>query len=153
MNIRKATLKDLKKVHDIETLSFNKGSYPLFVLRQMFDISEDYFLIAEQDNEILGYALGNHTSKDDQGWILSLGIHTNARGKKVGKSLTEKLIMLLENSNAKEICLTVHPDNASAIKIYKDLGFEIVLESDNYYLDEELRLVMKRKAVANIINS
>ena len=73
--------------------------------------------------------------------------------KRLERILTEKLIMLLGNTNAKEICLTVHPDNASAIKIYKDLGFEVLLESDNYYLDEELRLVMKRKAVANIINS
>ncbi|MEO8773049.1 MAG: N-acetyltransferase [Gelidibacter sp.] len=153
MNIRKAILEDLKSIHEIETLSFNDGSYPLFVLRQLFDISEDYFLIAEEDDVILGYALGNFSTKDSQGWILSLGVHPEARGKKIGRMLTEKLISLLENNNSKEICLTVHPDNASAIKIYEDLDFEIIVECDNYYLDNEARLLMKKKAVSIQINS
>lgn len=145
MNIRKASLSDLKSVHDIEVLSFNDGSYPLFVLRQLLDISEDYFLIAEENHKILGYALGNIASPNNQGWILSLGVHPDARGKQIGKVLTKALISLLENNNAKEICLTVHPDNASAIKIYKNFGFEILLESDNYYLDNDPRFVMRRK--------
>ncbi len=153
MIIKKATLEDLKSIHEIETLSFNDGSYPLFVLRQLFDISEDYFLIAEEDDVILGYALGNFSSKDDQGWILSLGVRPEARGKQIRKMLTKKLITLLEDNNSKEICLTVHPDNASAIRIYKNLGFEIILESDNYYLDDEARFLMKKKAVSNQINS
>ena len=153
MHIRKATLDDLKVVHDIETLSFNDGSYPLFVLRQFFDISEDYFLVAEENGKILGYALGNLSIKDAQGWILSLGVHPEARGKEIGKALTKKLIALLENNNSKEICLTVHPDNASAIKIYNNLNFEVILDSNNYYLDGETRILMKKKAVTNQINS
>lgn len=153
ITIRTAKLEDLKTVHEIETLSFNDGSYPLFVLRQLFDISEDYFLIAEEDGKILGYALGNLSVKDDQGWILSLGVHPEARGKQIGKTLTKKLIALLEINNSKEICLTVHPENASAIKIYKNLNFEIILDSDNYYLDGDTRFLMKKKAVSNQINS
>lgn len=145
MKIRKAALKDLKTIHEIETLSFKDGSYPLFVLRQLFDISEDYLLIAEEDGEVLGYALGNLSTKDDQGWILSLGVHPAARGKQIGKTLTKKLIALLENNNSKEICLTVHPKNASAIKIYEEMDFEIILESNNYYLDNEARFLMRRK--------
>lgn len=153
MIIRKATIEDLKSIHEIETLSFNGGSYPLFVLRQFLDISEDYFLVAELDGKILGYALGNIVIGDEQGWILSLGVHPEARGKQIGKELTKRLISLLENNNSKEICLTVHPDNFSAIRIYKNFGFEIVLQSDNYYLDNEARFLMKKKAITNIINA
>ncbi|MGC1631416.1 MAG: N-acetyltransferase [Gelidibacter sp.] len=153
MIIRKATLDDLKTVHEIETLSFNDGSYPLFVLRQLLDISGDYFLIAQEEDLILGYALGSLSTKDDQGWILSLGVHPEARGKKVGKTLTKELIALLEDHDCKEICLTVHPDNASAIKIYKAFDFEIIILSDNYYLDNEPRFLMKKEAVSNIVNS
>ena len=153
MTTRIATLEDLKSIHEIETLSFSSGSYPLFVLRQLFDISEDYFLVAEEDDVILGYALGNFSARDSQSWILSLGVHPEARGREVGKTLTKKLIALLEKNNSKGISLTVHPDNASAIKIYKKLDFEIVLKSDNYYLDDEARLLMKKKAVNTQINS
>lgn len=153
IDIRNALLDDLKKVHEIETLSFHDGSYPLFVLRQFLDISEDYFLVAEEEGKIIGYALGNLSIKDQQGWILSLGVHPEARGKKIGNALTKKLIALLENNNSKEICLTVHPNNTSAIRIYENLDFEIILESDNYYLDHEARFLMKKKAISNRINS
>ncbi len=143
--IRKATLEDLKMVNTIETLCFKDGSYPLFVLRQFFDISENYFLIAEENNEILGYALGNITSKTKQSWILSLGVHPNARGKQIGKKLTKQLLQKLEENNTTATFLTVHPDNKSAIKIYEDLGFKIASISDNYYLDNHSRLVMKKQ--------
>ena len=149
MIIRNATLEELKSVHDIEVLCFNEGSYPLFVLRQLLDISNDYFLVAEHDNQILGYAIGNIVNGHNQSWILSLGVHPQARGKQVGKELTKKLIFLLEANNSKEICLTVHPDNFSAIKIYEQFGFEIFLESNNYYLDGDTRFLMKRKGVSS----
>lgn len=146
--IRKANLTDIKTVHAIEKLSFKDGSYPLFVLRQFFDISEDYFLVAEEAGAILGYALGSLSTKNNQGWLLSLGVHPDARGKQIGKQLAEKVITLLEHGNCNEICLTVHPDNMAAINIYKHLNFEIVSESDNYYFDDEQRLVMVKKVTS-----
>lgn len=151
--IRKVTLDELPVVHKIETLSFAEGSYPLFVLRQLFDISENYFLVAEEDGHILGYAIGNLSTNDVQGWLLSLGVHPDVRGQNIGKSLTKKLTLILEDNGAKEICLTVHPDNFSAVKLYKDLGFEILNSEDNYYLDNAPRYLMKKKAVTNIMNS
>lgn len=71
--IRRATLDDLESVHQIETLSFEEGGYPSFVLRQMFDISPDYFLVAEVDHRIFGYILGHINKNTNQGWLLSLG--------------------------------------------------------------------------------
>ncbi|SHJ69540.1 ribosomal-protein-alanine N-acetyltransferase [Arenibacter nanhaiticus] len=145
ITITKATIQDLKVVHEIETMCFKDGSYPLFVLRQLFDISEDYFLIAKEGDEVLGYVLGNLSANTNQAWILSVGVRPAARGKQIGKKLTEELIGLLENNHCKEICLTVHPKNASALHIYKKLGFVVFSASDNYYLDNDERLLMKKK--------
>lgn len=153
MNIRRATLEDLESVHQIETLSFNDGSYPPFVLRQLFDISHEYFLVAEEEGKVLGYVLGNINKNTGQGWLLSLGVHPEARGKKIGKLLTEKLVELLENDLSTEICLTVHPDNASAKKIYEDLGFKSVKTFDNYYNDLEARLLMKKQLITLRFNA
>ncbi|WP_179351456.1 GNAT family N-acetyltransferase [Winogradskyella vidalii] len=143
--IRQASLEDLKAVHTIEELSFKDGSYPLFVLRQFFDIAENYFLVAEDAGVILGYALGNISIKNNQGWLLSLGVHPKARGKQIGKQLVEKIVTLLEQGHCNEICLTVHPYNRAAINIYKHLNFKIVSESNNYYLDNEKRLLMVKQ--------
>ncbi|MFB9058266.1 GNAT family N-acetyltransferase [Mariniflexile ostreae] len=151
--IRKATLADLKRIHDIEVLSFDKGSYPLFVLRQFFDISEPYFLVAEEQNEILGYALGHLIKKSGQGWVLSMCVHPDARGHNIGKKLIKRLVEILENNLSNEICLTVHPDNFSAIKIYQNLGFEHVLTSEDYYLDHDVRLVMKKQSLIHRMHS
>ncbi|MBA6151334.1 GNAT family N-acetyltransferase [Gelidibacter maritimus] len=153
MNIRSATLEDLESVHQIETLSFDDGSYPPFVLRQFFDISHEYFLVAEDEGKILGYVLGNINKNTSQGWVLSLGVHPESRGKKLGKLLTEKLVELLENDLSTEICLTVHPDNTMAKKIYENLGFKAVKTFDNYYNDLEARLLMKKQLITLRFNA
>ncbi|WOD44562.1 N-acetyltransferase [Hwangdonia lutea] len=138
----KAKLEDLNSIVAIEQQIFNTDSYPAFVIRQLFDISGDYFIVAKEDDKILGYALGGINTNKKQGWILSLGVDKNARGKGLGKQLTARLVEVLKAENTKEIALTVYPDNPSAIKIYKDLGFEGDEILDNYFLDNEDRIVM-----------
>lgn len=153
ITIRKATLQDLESVHQIETLSFQDGSYPLFVLRQFYDISNDYFYVAEEHQTIIGYALGNLTIDMNQGWLLSLGVHPDCRGKNIGKQLAKKLVEILEDRFSSEICLTVHPDNTSAIRIYESLGFENSTTYNAYYGENEPRLLMKKSLISRTFNS
>lgn len=143
--IEKAQVKDLESIITIEQHVFDADSYPAFVVRQLYDISGDYFIVAKEDNKILGYALGGLNTKEKKGWILSLGVHSEARGKGLGKQLTEKLISVLKAENIKEIALTVYPDNESAIRIYKSLGFQGDAVLDNYFLDNEDRIIMTLK--------
>lgn len=142
ISIEIAQLKDLNSILEIEQTVFNTDSYPPFVIRQLFDISSDYFIIAKENNTILGYVIGGVNINEKKGWVLSLGVHKNARGKGLGKQLTEKLIALLKTKNINEIALTVYPDNNAAIKIYKDLGFTGDKILDNYFLDNEKRIIM-----------
>lgn len=145
ITIEKAQLKDLENIVTIEQQVFNKDSYPAFVIRQLFDISGHYFMVAKEHGEVLGYALGGLNTEKKQGWVLSLGVHSNARGKGIGKQLMEGLIEVLKTKNTKEIGLTVYPDNKAAISIYKKLGFEGDEVLDNYFLDHEDRIVMLLK--------
>ncbi|TXD84878.1 GNAT family N-acetyltransferase [Subsaximicrobium wynnwilliamsii] len=145
IKIAKAQLEDLAGIIAIEQDVFDTDSYPPFVVRQLFDISGDYFLVAKEKDKILGYALGGLNTKKQQGWVLSLGVHRDARGKGLGKQLTAQLIELLKAEYAEEIALTVYPDNTSAIKIYKDLGFVGETVLDNYFFDHEERVVMTLK--------
>ncbi len=144
IKISKATIENLKGIKKVDQLSFVDDSYPIFALRQYLDISAKYFLVAKENNEIIGYTIGNLIEDTNQGWILSLGVHPNARGKNIGKYLTKKLVGRLEKNNCREILLTVHPKNSSAMKIYKKNGFIEVAKSDNYYLDNEERIIMKK---------
>lgn len=145
MIITKAKLEDLEDIVAIEQQVFNTDSYPSFVVRQLFDISGEYFLVAKESDEILGYALGGLSTKKNQGWLLSLGVNKKARGKGLGKQLTEQLINVFKAEGVKEISLTVYPNNLSAIKIYKNLGFRGDNIVDNYFLDNEDRIIMTLK--------
>lgn len=142
ITIEKAQLQDLESIIAIEQQVFNTGSYPPFVIRQLFDTSGEYFIVAKENSEILGYGVGGINRYKMQGWILSLGVRQTVRGKGLGKQLTERLIHLLKVGNTKEIALTVDPDNATAIKIYKDLGFVGGQVVNNYFLDGDKRIVM-----------
>lgn len=145
ITIKTAELQDLSAILAIEQLVFNTGSYPAFVIRQLFDIATDLFIVAKENNKILGFVIGTINTNKKQGWILSIAVHPAARGKQIGKQLTSKIITLLKEKSCSEICLTVHPENTVAIKIYKALGFIGNVIIDNYFLDNEKRIVMTLK--------
>lgn len=149
IHIKTAQLEDLNSIVAIEQHIFNTDSYPPFVIRQLFDISGHNFLVAKEANQVIGYAIGGLNTDTKQGWILSLGVDKKARGKGLGKQLTLKLIEILTSKNVNEIALTVYPDNKAALKIYKNLGFEGEEILDNYFLDQEKRIVMTLKTDAD----
>jgi len=149
IEILKATKEDIPAIKKVDMLSFTDDSYPVFVLIQLLDISFKYFLVAKDNNEVVGYSIGNLIAENNRGWVLSLGVNPMARGKNIGSKLTEKLIESLENSDCENIYLTVHPDNGSALKIYRKLGFKEIDRSDNYYLDNEERIVMRKDKFDN----
>ncbi|GGW53297.1 ribosomal-protein-alanine acetyltransferase [Winogradskyella epiphytica] len=142
LKFRQAELNDLESIIAIEQQIFSTDSYPAFVVRQLFDISGHNFVVAEEHNQILGYALGSVNSKRKQGWILSMGVDKVARGRGLGKQVTKHLMEVLKAEDVKEIALTVFPENATAIKIYKNLGFQKTQVLENYFLDNEERIVM-----------
>ncbi|WP_194852289.1 GNAT family N-acetyltransferase [Nonlabens antarcticus] len=145
ISLEKATLADLDAILSIEQKIFVTDSYPPFVVRQLFDISSDYFIVAREDEKVLGYAIGGINVSQKHGWLLSIGVQNDARGKGLGKLLTERLVQLLQAHDCSVISLTVYPDNPHAMKIYTDLGFRGDQVIDNYFLDHEKRIIMNLK--------
>ncbi len=104
--ISKAALKDLEQINAIEQQVFNTDSYPPFAIRQLFDISGDYFVVAKDEDKTLGFVIGGLHVSENKGWVLSLGVHPDGRGQGLGEKLTQKHIELLKQANCKEIGLT-----------------------------------------------
>lgn len=145
LTIRKAELRDLKAVKAIDQLLFGADSYPLFVLRQFYDITGDYLLVAETGGEVIGYMLSHLDQAKSQGWLLSLGVLPAHRGERIGEKLMAASMAAMEKQGASILYLTVHPDNAAGISIYTRLGFEMQEQVAGYYLDESPRLLMSRQ--------
>lgn len=59
------------------------------------------------------------------------------------KGIATKLFKTLENNNVNNITLEVRKSNLSAIKFYKENGFEIETIRKNYYKNEDGYLMIK----------
>jgi len=85
--IRKADKKDLNEIFKIEVSSF-KNPYPRQYLEFLMIITPDFFLVAEENNEIIGYVVGI-IRKNKTGHIVSIAVSPKHRRKKVGQKLRD----------------------------------------------------------------
>jgi [ribosomal protein S18]-alanine N-acetyltransferase len=142
--IRNARLDELPTIKAIDQQLFGKESYPLFVLRQFYDTAPDYLLTAEYSGQVAGYMLAHYDSSRAVGWLLSLGVLPEQRGKRIGEKLMAACMARLEAQGATTLYLTVHPSNAAGIHIYSRLGFAVAEAFPDYYFDGTPRLLMHK---------
>jgi ribosomal protein S18 acetylase RimI-like enzyme len=141
--IRKVTKDDLPRIFELEKEAFEPDHYPLFVLRQLYDISPDLIFVAvNEDNQIKGYCFGAIDYDNKIGWVFALAVNKPAQKKKIGERITIALLTALKNKNVTAIKLTTTPDNSGAIYLYEKLGFKKVTEVTNYYFDNAPRIIM-----------
>ena len=144
--IRQVFKEELAKIFELEKRVFEPMNYPLFVLRQFYDLMPDLFLAATNEtDDILGYTLGGIDIENKQGWILSLLTNPEHQGKGIGFSLLKKLVEIFRKKEMKRVLLTVHPKNKPALELYYKLGFELKELVKDYFGDESPRYVLKLK--------
>tara|TARA_R110002049_G_scaffold166451_1_gene332558 strand:- start:1612 stop:2070 length:459 start_codon:yes stop_codon:yes gene_type:complete len=147
IEIRNVVKDDLPKIFQIEEDTFAPMHYPLFVLRQFYDILSDLFFVAvNEHNDIKGYSIGGIDHDSKMGWIFALAVVQSEQKKKIGQRITVELLKAFEDKNIGTVQLTTTPDNNAAIKLYEKLGFIKVTEKANYYLDNSPRLIMRLKS-------
>ncbi len=143
MKIRKCTTKNLNRVIEIERKSF-KYPYPPSLFR--WYMRNGLFLVAEENEKIVGYVIGMKKGlkekKEEEskgGLIASIAVLPNFRRKGIGTSLMEKMVGEME-----EVEIQVRKNNRDAIKFYEKLGFIEKSLVENYYQDGEDAIVMKK---------
>lgn len=90
-----------------------------------------------QCGDIVGAAVRFPTSTGSS-FLHKVMVHPSVRGRGIGTKLMRHV---LEDA-ATQVLLTVDPKNASAIRVYKKLGFEIYETVSGYYRSHEDRHVM-----------
>ena len=142
--IRKAKKDDLSRIFQLDEEAFKPMHYPLFVLRQLYDVFPNLFFVAVDElNEIKGYGFGGIDYTSNIGWVFALAVTKPEQKKKIGERITAELLTAFKNKNINTIQLTTTPDNYAAINLYEKLGFKKVTEAPNYYFDNSPRLIMK----------
>ncbi len=139
MIIREFRLSDLKKVVEIEEMSFDEP-YPPSILKDIFNLGAG-FLVAQEDNIIVGYIIF-WIRFEDEGHIISLAVDKKYRRNSVGKKLLGMAIEMFHKFNMKNIKLEVRYENKGAIKFYKTMGFHQEKIMPGYYEDGEDAVIM-----------
>ena len=109
----------------------------LQVYTENFGKKDDYCLVAEIENKIIGAVWVR--IMDDYGHIdnnipsLAISLYSDFRGKGIGTALLESMLLLLKSENYEKVSLSVQKENY-AYRMYLKAGFEVVSENDEEYI-------------------
>ena len=139
MIVRKFTPNDLKRVFEIESMSFNQ-SYGLELVQQLYEMGVG-FLVAEEDGYVIGYVIF-WIKYEDQGHIISIAVDKNYRRLGAGTRLLVKAISILSLLNIRAIYLEVNENNTGAVEFYKTFNFKIDRVVPGYYENGDGAIIM-----------
>ena len=132
MLVRKFKPNDLKRVYEIENMSFNQ-SYGIKMFQQLYEMGVG-FLVAEEDGYVIGYVLF-WIKYENQGHIISIAVDKNYRRLKAGTQLLIRAISVLSLLNLDTIYLEVNENNIGAVEFYKTFNFKVDRVVPGYYED------------------
>jgi len=104
---------------------------------EFFSSQKRFLLFVEKNNEIKGYLIGSLIRSGYQkiGYIDDLFVSKNFRKEGAAKKLIEEFIKILKRNKIKKCRLGVNIKNNKAIRLYRNMGFEI----KHYDMDKELK--------------
>ncbi len=134
MTIRHAVASDALPLSELEARLFDTANYPLSRRAFRYHIPRSLLLVAESEGEIAGYALalvrGRRAAK-----LYSLGVAPELRGRGIAAALLRALLDELEVRGFERVVLEVRSDNAGAIALYRQLGFDLLKRLEAFYRD------------------
>lgn len=139
MIVRKFTPNDLKRVYEIENMSF-KQSYGIDMFQQLYEMGVG-FLVAEENGYVIGYVIF-WIKYENQGHIISIAVDKNYRRSGAGTQLLVKAISILSLLNIDAIYLEVNENNTGAVEFYKTFNFKIDRTVPGYYEDGDGAIIM-----------
>ena len=141
LKIEKMTLDDLESINDILLSDFDDfWSYD--ILKKELEYPNSYFIIAKNDNEIVGFA-GLKVIIDEAD-IMNIVVKKSFRHNGIGSILLKKLISYAMDNNLKTITLEVNEHNLSAIRLYDKFNFDHIGIRKKYYNGESDAIIMSK---------
>lgn len=148
--IRPFCVEDLKRVNEIEAISF-RAPWPGSFFKYQHGRAPDLFLVAVDGDEVAGYVVGelreimfsgvSHRFK--MGHILNIVVDNRHRRRGVGTRLIKEIESRLGEKNAMKINLEVRESNTTARSFYQRQGYEEIGRVRAYYPDEDAVIMCK----------
>lgn len=109
----------------------------LQVYIENFGRKDDYCLVAETENKIIGAVwvriMDDYGHIDNNTPSLAISLYSDFRGQGTGTALLENMLLLLKSENYEKVSLSVQKENY-ACRMYLKAGFEVVSENDEEYI-------------------
>ena len=136
LTFRKLTIDDADAVALHDFICF--GEHDAWSREEFFYAAKsprNEFFVAESEGRII--ACAGAAIHSDTAELQTLSVDPNFRGRDLGSIMLIKLLRAVIKRGATFVILEVRPSNTTAIKLYKDFGFQIVDRIENFYGDED----------------
>ena len=142
VSIHPATLRDFRRLVNLEKLCFGKDSWSWLDMLAALSYPDTVRLKAVQEGVMVGFVIADRRRRNDLGWIASIGVHPAHRRRGIGRQLLEASETAL---GSKRIRLSLRTSNHAARRLYDHAGYEVVDAWPGYYTDGEDALVMEKR--------
>lgn len=161
MALRTATEDDVESIRRVAELSW-EVNYPLTRetaaaavddwyaperVAEELDDARTVLLVAERDDEVVGFSHATWNEAASEGYILRIYVHPDHREEGIGRDLLEWTREELADHGVEQVNAMVLAENGPGNAFYQRYGFERVDESETAIGDEtyrENRYVLER---------
>ena len=134
ITIREMELDDLAPVYHLGEKLFTATEVPNlyrtwdeYELVELFNSDSEFCLVAEYEEEIIGFALGTTIEKERSAWkygyLVWLGVTAEYQRAGVAARLFDHLKELMTRQGARIIITDTEADNLSALHFFRKMGF------------------------------
>ncbi|MDX9991318.1 MAG: GNAT family N-acetyltransferase [Anaerolineales bacterium] len=141
IKISHATLLDLSALRRLEQVCFPKDAWPMLDLIAALSFPGVIRLKATENEKMVGFIAGDPRPSEGLGWIATIGVLPDQRGKGIGNALLQACEQAMALTR---IRLSVRQSNYEAIRIYEKAGYRFVDHWLHYYNDGEDAVVMEK---------
>lgn len=143
--LRPVSAGDAKQLREVELECFTSDRLSMRQIKHWIKATNKVMLVAESGGHILGYGLAILHRGTRLARLYSIAVTEEARGK----GLSRRLLQDIENKAAEKgrlfMRLEVAKDNAAALSLYKQHGYQVFGTYKDYYDDHQDALRMQKR--------
>ncbi|WP_338344328.1 GNAT family N-acetyltransferase [Fructobacillus evanidus] len=155
MNIKRATIDDSPRIHQIALAAFSRDQVPKRLIDEQLAAGRVTYLLAEidaqapakadfndgavEDTRIIGFL--SYRAILDEVDLSFLAVDPAFQGQGMARELMQAFC---EQNNDRTAFLEVAENNVSARRLYEKFGFEIYARRDGYYHDGQTAILMEK---------
>jgi ribosomal protein S18 acetylase RimI-like enzyme len=145
MDIQTANFSDLNSLRQLERACFTVDRWPLLDLMAVLAFPDVVRLKAVVDGEMVGFVAGDQRESRSLAWIATIAVLPACQHQGIGRALLAECEARLA---APRIRLCVRTDNAAAIHLYEQAGYQHLEYWRGYYKDKADAQVMEKTRIA-----